>query len=225
MIFKIKLFSLLLFLSLLSSINATEDDNRLWQSIITEGKMNENIGWYIELQGRLKNDMEDFDQAIFRPALNFTVSEQAKLWVGYAYIDTKTANSHNYEDRWWQQFQYDSSYKEYTWLSRTRIEQRHLNNEDQTSYRLRQLMRISFPIHTINNFHFLIWDEVFWNMNDTPWAGDHGFNQNRLFTGFMLKYNDASRFEIGYLNQYINDTNGLNNQMNHVLSSNIVFGF
>ena len=41
----------------------------------------------------------------------------------------------------------------------------------------------------------------------------------------MFKYNDASRFEIGYLNQYINGTNGSSNQINHVLSSNIVFGF
>ena len=86
-------------------------------------------------------------------------------------------------------------------------------------------MRVSLPINRINNLHLLFWDEVFWNMNDTQWAGDNGFNQNRLFTGLMFKYNGASRFEIGYLNQYINGTNGSSNQINHVLSSNIVFGF
>ena len=67
------------------------------------------------------------------------------------------------------------------------------------------------------NLYSLIWDEVCWSRNDTQWGGDYGFNQNLLFTGLMIKYNDASRFEIGYLHQYINGTNGSSDQMNHVV--------
>jgi hypothetical protein len=220
-----KIFLIIFFLCLFSTVHAADEDNRLWQTIIGEGKFNDNTAWYLELQGRIKDDIENFDQGFFRPALNFKITDQSKFWIGYAYIDTKATDLHSYEDRWWQQFQYDSSYKDLAWLSRTRIEQRHLSTEDQTAYRLRQQMRVSLPINRINNLHLLFWDEVFWNINDTQWAGDNGFNQNRLFTGLMFKYNDASRFEIVYLNQYINGTNGSSNQINHVLSSNIVFGF
>lgn len=68
-------------------------------------------------------------------------------------------------------------------------------------------------------------DEAFWNLNDSEWAGDSGFNQNRLFTCIMWKYTKASRLEIGYLNQHVNGSNGAPNQMNHVISSFVFIGF
>lgn len=204
---------------------ATEEDTRLWQVVIAEGDITKNVRWYAELQARWKDDFKNFDQAFLRPALNFALTEKASLWLGYAYVDTKTANGHTYEDRWWQQFQYVSKYNDITWLSRSRLEQRHLNTGDSTSYRFRQQLRASWPLNGRSDLSYLVWDEAFWNINDTQWAGDSGFNQNRLFTGVMWKYTNSSRLEIGYLNQYVNGTNGRVDQMNHVLSSFVFIGF
>ena len=63
-------------------------------------KFNDNTAWYLELQGRIKDDIENFDQGFFRPALNFKITDQSKFWIGYAYIDTKATDLHSYEDRW-----------------------------------------------------------------------------------------------------------------------------
>jgi hypothetical protein len=218
-------FLLCLFLVHAFVANATEEDSRLWQTVITEGNITKNVRWYAEVQGRWKDDFKNFDQAFFRPALNYALSEKATLWLGYVYADTKTANGHTYEDRWWQQFQYVSKYNDVTWLSRSRIEQRHLETGDKTAYRFRQQFRASWPLNGRTDLSYLVWDESFWNINDTQWTGDGGFNQNRLFAGLMWKYTPSSRLEIGYLNQYVNGSNNAPDQMNHVLSSTIFIGF
>ncbi len=209
-----------------SSISlASEEDSRLWQAVIAEGNISKDVRWYAEVQARWKDDLKNFDQAFLRPALNFALTDKASFWLGYVYADTKTANGHTYEDRWWQQFQYISKYNDITWLSRSRFEQRHLDGGDSASYRFRQQLRASWPLNGRSDLSYLVWDEAFWNINDTKWAGDSGFNQNRLFTGVMWKYTDSSRLEIGYLNQYVNGTNGVTDQMNHVLSSFLFIGF
>ena len=206
-------------------IKAMDEDSRLWQAFIAEGNITKDVRWYAEVQARWKDDVKNFDQGFLRPALNFALSEKASLWLGYAYADTKVANGHTHEDRWWQQFQYVSKYNDITWLTRSRLEQRHLDSGDSASYRFRQQIRASLPINGRNDLSYLVWDEVFWNVNDSQWAGSEGFNQNRLFTGLMWKYTESSRLEIGYLNQFINGTNGRTDQMNHVLSSFVFIGF
>jgi hypothetical protein len=209
----------------ISSLQASEDDSRLWQAFIAEGNISDNVRWYAEAQARWKDDVQTFDQGFFRPALNLALSKNSTLWLGYLYADTKTSNGHTYEDRWWQQFQYVSKYNDITWISRSRVEQRNLDNDDKTLHRFRQQVRLSWPINNQIDVSYLVWDEAFWNLNDSNWAGDSGFNQNRLFTGIMWKYTKASRLEIGYLNQYVNGTNGAPNQMNHVISSFVFIGF
>lgn len=209
----------------LTSVHASEEDTRLWQALIAEGNITDNVRWYAEAQARWKNDLQTFDQGFLRPALNIALTKKASIWLGYLYADIKTANGHSYEDRWWQQFQYVSKYNDFTWLSRSRLEQRHLDDGDKTSHRFRQQARISWPINHRNDLSYLVWDEALWNLNDSKWAGDSGFNQNRLFTGVMWKYTNASRLEIGYLNQYVNGSNGAPNQMNHVISSFVFIGF
>lgn len=206
-------------------VNAAEEDTRLWQTVIAEGNVAKDLRWYAEVQGRWKDDFKNFDQAFFRPAINYAVTDKASLWLGYLYADTKTAKGHTYEDRWWQQFQYTSKYNDLTWLLRSRFEQRHLDSGDKTAHRFRQQVRTSWPINGRADLSYLIWDEFFWNLNDSQWAGDSGFNQNRLFTGLMWKCTPSSRIEIGYLNQYVNGSNNAPDQMNHVLSSFLFVGF
>lgn len=215
-----------LFLMMHSMIaSADEEDTRLWQAFIAEGNITNDLRWYAEVQARWKDDVNNFDQGLLRPALNFALTEKSSLWMGYVYADTKTAKGHTHEDRWWQQFQYASKYNDITWLSRSRLEQRHLDSGDSTSYRLRQQLRASWPMNGRHDFSYLVWDEAFWNINETQWAGDSGFNQNRLFAGVMWRYTGSSRWEIGYLNQYVNGSNGATDRMNHVISSFLFIGF
>jgi hypothetical protein len=226
-----KITTLFLFLSLiLSVLPATADtieDSRAWAMLVGEGQIVPGkLRWYLEGQARVKEDWQQFDQAFIRPALNWQVTERASLWLGYLYADTKTQIGHTYEDRLWQQFQYVSDKDAgNTWLFRSRLEQRFHDVDDKTAHRFRQMVRRSIPVNQSPKLSYLVWDEIFFNLNNTLWAGDDGFAQNRLFAGVLYKTSKQSRLELGYMNQYVNGSNGADNQSNHILSTSLFMQF
>lgn len=221
------LLSFYLVFSVIPASADTAEDNRAWAMVVGEGQLIPGkLRWYLEAQGRVKEDWQKFDQGFIRPAFNWQISEHSSLWVGYLYADTKTVSGHSYEDRLWQQYQYVTSKDPgNTWLFRSRLEQRFHDVDDKTSHRFRQLIRRSIPANQSASLSYLMWDEVLINLNETKWAGDQGFAQNRLFAGLLLKTSSKSRLEMGYLNQYIDGMNGAANQSNHVLSTSLFVQF
>jgi hypothetical protein len=204
---------------------ANEEDVRLWTSFVAEGKFSDQYRWTAEVQPRFRNDAKDADQLIIRPSVSYVLTDRSSISLGFAYVETDTGQRVSKEDRLWQQFSYASKMGDLSWSSRTRLEQRSLDVADETSHRLRQMLRASHPVSQGSAWNVLGWNELFVNLNDTPWAGRSGINQNRLFTGVMWRYSQKSRIEVGYLNQLINTPSGRENQMNHVLSSTWFIGF
>jgi hypothetical protein len=225
-----KIINLFLSLSLIFSLPVaagTQEDSRAWAALVGEGQIIPGkLRWWLEAQGRVKEDWQQFDQGFIRPALSWQVSEHSSLWLGYLYADTKTAAGNSYEDRIWQQYQYVSSKDAgNTWFFRSRLEQRFHDTDDKASHRFRQMVRRSIPTHLNPSLSYLVWDEVMFNLNETNWAGDNGFAQNRFFAGFLYKTTDKSRLELGYLNQYVDGSNGAANQSNHILSTSLFVQF
>lgn len=208
-----------------ASAMANEEDVRLWTSFVGEGKLTDQFRWTAEVQPRFRNDAKDTDQLILRPSVSYALSDKSSIALGYAYVETDTGRRSSKEDRLWQQFSYASKFNDFSWSSRTRLEQRSLDVGDDTSHRLRQMFRASHPVAKNSTWSVLGWNELFLNLNETNWAGPNGINQNRLFTGMMWRYSQKSRLEVGYLNQVVNAPSGRENQMNHVLSSTWFIGF
>ncbi|BET26582.1 uncharacterized protein DUF2490 [Limnobacter thiooxidans] len=204
---------------------AAEEDVRLWTSLVMDGELTDSTRWTAEIQPRFKNSGKEFDQLIVRPSVSYALSKQSSVALGYAYVETETAQRTSKEDRLWQQFSYQSKWNDFSWSSRTRLEQRDLDISDETSHRLRQMFRASHPVAPESEWHALAWNELFINLNDTAWAGRSGINQNRAFAGVMWRYDKKSRVELGYLNQVINVGGNRENQMNHVLASTWFIGF
>lgn len=221
------LFSVAIIFSAGTVKSETIEDNRAWGMLVAEGPLVPGkLRWYIEAQGRFKDDWEKFDQGFIRPALNWQLSEHSSLWLGYLYADTKTTTGHSYEDRLWQQYQYVSNKDAgNTWLFRSRLEQRFHDENDKTSHRFRQMIRRSIPINQNPKLSYLLWDEVMFNLNETSWTGDNGFAQNRLFAGVLYKTTPKTRLEVGYINQFIDGSNGAANQSNHILSTSLFLQF
>ena len=69
------------------------------------------------------------------------------------------------------------------------------------------------------------YDELFFSLNNTDWGVESGFDRNKLFlgAGWMLG-KDGRWTEIGYLNQFVNNTLG-RNLMQHILSVNLFLIF
>jgi hypothetical protein len=205
----------------------TEEDGRYWFNINATGSMPlENWRWYAELQPRWRQEGKHFDQVIVRPAVSYALSKQASVWLGYAYVVTHPASKPAFEEhRFWQQFLYNfAPVYGVNIQSRTRIEQRFIEDSNDTGYKLRQLLRFTMPSGLSPQLQWVLYDEYFVNFNDTDYGAVRGFDQNRAFVGVNWVFNPQTRLEVGYLNQYVNRHNKIDAE-NHVLSTTLMLTF
>lgn len=220
----IGVLSFAIFISQTANAQDLDEDLRFWGTLIGEGKFNQSFGWYLELQGRLKHEGREFDQVFFRPAVNYWFNDKTSLWLGYVAADTKTDNGHSYEKRYWQQLMHRfSPVSGFGLLSRTRLEQRDLDTTTDMSHRFRQMVRVEKQLWADSPTQLLMMDEVFINLNNTQNGPQSGFEQNRLFLGVAIFPSQASRLELGYVNQYVN-TQAVD-RMNHVISGTLFLRF
>lgn len=190
---------------------ALERDVQTWFNITAIGKTHSNnkfigrLRYWLEDQERLGDDSSRFSQILLRPGLGYALTDNLSIWIGYAWIYTGKPNTPNpfEEDRIWQQLLWTKTNKYLTFTSRTRTEQRFLENNPKTAYRLRQLIKISVPFKHFNKMSFVTSDEVFFHKNNFVGTNSSGFDQNRYFVGVGYKINPSLNTEIGYMNQYI----------------------
>ena len=204
-----------------------EEDGRFWINLTMEGNLSKenHLGWYAELQPRLKEEGREHDQTIIRPALNYWISDRASIWLGYADVRTHTAKGVNHEQRWWQQFMYTfpPTSNGIVITSRTRLEERNFDIGDDTGYRVRQLVRAIKKIDGSASLSWLAWNELFINTRSTDWGALSGFDQNRAFAGLAWQAAPNARVEVGYVNQYIRGNSV--DRMNHILSTSLFLRF
>lgn len=207
----------------------TEGD-AFWMAYFDNGKAAD-LGWngddrlltWFDAHARFLDDAGGFNQSIIRPGVGWKTGEDTALWYGYAWIRTSPIAGDDFdENRMWQQWTWTPKIGRFDCQVRSRFEQRWLETGDDVGLRWRQFTRASTPlIDSCPRITAVVWDEVFWHLNDTDWGAEAGLNQNRLFVGFGCQRCKSSpcRVEIGYLNQAIN-TPGDDNRVNHILSVN-----
>ena len=178
--------------------------------------------WWMEGQGRLFNDASRLEQSIIRPGIGYKLSNQVSIWLGYAWINTSPLGEDDTDEhRIWQQLSWNDAYSWGNLATRTRMEQRLLNNGNDTGWRFRQFLKYTHPLFS-KRVYLSLWDEAFININSTDWGANSGFGQNRVFAGLGL-FIDAKRryrFELGYMNQYEHHEKS-NDQMNHLISGSL----
>ena len=110
-----------------------------------------------------------------------------------------------------------------TLTSRTRLEQRRREDFQDLGHRVRQMVRATTPSTWHPQLSWVVFDELFINLNQTEWGVRRGIDQNRLFLGMNWKFSDFSNVDVGYLNHFVN-TRTLDRE-NHVLSTTLRFNF
>jgi hypothetical protein len=122
------------------------------------------------------------------------------------------------EHRPWQQLTWNIPVGDVTVQSRTRLEQRFVETDGDTGWRLREFVKTTVPLSADKRVFASVWDELFWDLDDTDWGQRAGFRQNRAFVGpgWFLGEGKQVSLEVGYLNQWV-DRPG-EDKLNHVLS-------
>jgi hypothetical protein len=125
------------------------------------------------------------------------------------------------EHRPWQQLTWNIPVDGFTLVSRSRLEQRFVEDGSETGWRLRQFLRASRPFGADGRRYVTAYDEVFLELNDTRWGQRAGLRQNRAFAGigWFIDGPRKTAVEVGYLNQWV-DRPG-EDRMNHILSINL----
>jgi hypothetical protein len=217
--------SVLMFLTTRACAESVED-GRAWLNLTVTGALpTEGWRWYAELQPRLREEGAHLDQVLMRPAVYYQLTEQSSIWAGYAHVVTHPAGKSAFDEhRLWQQYLYQFAHiNNIAIQSRTRLEQRFIENADDTGHKLRQMLRFVASSGVHPKLSWVFYDEYFINLNNTDYGAQKGFDQNRAFLGGNWTLNPEAKIELGYLNQYVKTKQA--NFMNHVFSTTLIFSF
>ena len=200
-----------------------EPDTQGWGSVIATGTVRGDLFLWLEAQGRATDELGGGSQIILRPAVGARIGRDAHAVVGYAFIRTDPqGGAVTREHRLWQQVQFVPIRLKSgapLVISRTRLEQRMVEQRNETSWRLRQFVRLQVPIAGKGGLQAVAFTEGFFNLNNTRWGVRNGIDQWRTFVGVGFPVADRARLEPGYLNQRINRVG--DDRINHVVSATL----
>lgn len=224
-------FSLILLNPLSASADDITEDAGSWLQVVGEGSLKAvdpslaKARIWLEGQSRFNNNWEHWYQGMTRVALGYSLSDRATLWAGYTWLPTQNSGKpYASQQDVWPGFRYVLPAELGTLTLRTLIESNFVQG-DQVRVRPRQMIRFLHPLAFEPRLSLIGWDEVFVRVNDTPWGGKSGFDQNRAFAGMGWTFNPNVRTEVGYMNQYLDDAAHRNQTMRHLIMGSLFINF
>jgi hypothetical protein len=210
-----------------------ESDHGAWLMLLGQGTFESahprmsRLLWWIDLHGRFFDATDGYGQSIVRPALGWAFTDRVAAHVGYGWIrDSPAAGADRDEHRIFQQLIWKPKIAGIATQSRTRLEQRFVETGNDIGWRLRQFIKLTWPVPGIERLALAAYDEVFFALNDTDWGANAGFDQNRFFVGPQWRFDSKGRVkgEIGYLNRY-SRRQGRPDVLDHLVSVNLLTRF
>jgi hypothetical protein len=210
--------------------HAEKNDAGGWITAAATGSFEKLVGsdrflWWLDAQVRLYDDLDGYGQSLVRPGLGYDLGKGFSTWLGYAYVDTNPRSHSNFEEhRIWQQLLWARPVGDFGLQSRTRLEERYVDGDGETGWRLRQFFRGSYALPFAPRFGLVGSEELFFDLNDTDWGADRGFTQNRFSVALSARLNEkgSAVAELGYLNQYIR-RDGARDAVNHLVVVSLMF--
>lgn len=220
-------WSVLLLLAVLTigpsrSAEAAETDWQEWTLFIVQGDFSKKWRGYFEVQPRLGDDMSRMERLIVRPAIGYRIRDNVSVWAGYGWTPLISPDF-DHEHRAFQQLLVEGKVGEAGLTNRTRLEQRVIDGVDGTSVRLRHQVRLAQPLDRQKRWAFILYDELFWNLNSTSNGPESGFDQNRIFVGLNRTVNRHLRLEGGYLLNSIDAPRTGDNRRIHAIVTTVTW--
>ncbi len=238
----------LLTLLILSSVNIIWAQNKIVDSSFdtwwsNTNKYNLNQSWYLssELHLRRADGINDLQQFVFRPALNYKKNTNVIFTLGYTYIQ-----SHPYgeqpiaivtpENNIWEQITLKQNLSKLNISHRYRFEQRFIgkpiynsSNEpsiDGTMYaqRFRYRLTLSKSISKKEKLFAKTFNELWINIDDKN-IMPTSLNQNWLYAGLGYKLSPKVTIQLGYMNRIIKKGDGIHYENNQTIQFTIGFEF
>lgn len=204
---KIWLISLFAFMVPLL-VSAQESDIGNWMLLFGNKKISNTLNWHHEVQYRNYNAIGDLEQLLLRTGLGVNVGDNSNLLLGYGFIRSENYSTLNEkvvvkEHRIFQQVITKQNVNKLRLQHRYRFEQRFV--EDDFKLRFRYFLGLAYPLWkestSSKELYFSMYNEIFLNTQRDV------FDRNRLYSGLGFRLNEKLRFELGYMNQFLNSGN------------------
>ncbi len=175
--------------------------------------------WGVHLEGQVRRHdfVNQWQQLLLRPGVNYQASKSVMLTAGYAFIRSNTYSEFaapapvSVEHRLWEQVWIKYRTGRANWSTRLRFENRFLSGRYENRFRALQQIRV--PIAPRK--YFTAYDE-FW-LYVKPYQSNSWFDQNRAYAALGFELRPSLRFEAGYLNQAILVRSGNRLELNHTI--------
>ncbi len=239
------LFLLVLFFFNTSNLAAqkTAVNQGNWFTYFGQYKFTPKWGMHLDMQFRMDGEAARANQTLLRSGLQYYPGKNTSITLGFADIHSynKGLNAYVPENRLWEQLLVNHTLNErITMTERFRLEQRfvgHLVSENNQINRLndfygnrfRYFNRTVFNLSDLekkNILYFALQDEVFLNFGAEE-INPHFFDQNRLLLALGVWTSKHTRYELGYMNQYLHTKtapNAKNNIFHLSILQNVNFG-
>lgn len=204
----------------------TIEDGRYWFNLSLAGPLPASTySWAVDLRARWRDEGRNFDQFIASGYVIKQIDSKLSLGLGIDHLQNHPAGREPFEEnRLTPQMIYKfDDIGNLKLQSRTRFEFRQREDFDDTAYRLREMLRVTYVLPQYPNVTLVASDEFFLNANNTDWNVRRGIDQNRAFIGVNYKINAHASIESGYLNQFVNTR--ANDRENHIINSTIRYNF
>jgi hypothetical protein len=154
---------------------------------------------------------------ILRPALTYSPEAVPGLVFHLGFAWMPNLSPVRTEERLWEQASYSHALAGASIGHRLRLEQRHQDRTEGLGHRIRYLLRAGQQGTARSEpWGWVVWDELFWNLNSVTGGAKKGFDQNRIFAGPQYQLDPRTRLEAGYLQVYQTQGSARDSQLNHV---------
>ncbi|MCS6929898.1 MAG: DUF2490 domain-containing protein [Saprospiraceae bacterium] len=201
-----------------------------WFTYFAHYRLSRHWGMHLDIQFRMDAQAQRANQTLLRPGLQYLLSPNTNLTLGYALIGNSSPNGYFSEHRLWQQYLHTARWGSgHSMTHRLRLEERWAAYSDgrrgwREGLRFRYFNRTIFNLSKNPSRHvkpyFALQNEVFINTAARQ-LNPNFFDQNRLLLAIGVLHNGHTRLELGYMNQYINPIGNVD-IINHVLHFSIL---
>ena len=204
-----------------------QQDGGAWLMFAGQGSFKEvspsvsRLRWWFDSQLRMSGEDDGLGQTVVRPGVGWQLTPETSVWLGYGWIRTFPTNAPDWnENRIWQQYIWTPRFGDLRFQSRTRLEERFGEDRKVVSWRVREFVKILYPVLPSEKLFFSAYEELFVTLNDTDWGPRAGVDQNRVFVGLNAPVGDSWQIEVGYMNRLVVRP-GRENLIDHLASINV----
>lgn len=190
--------SILLLLPCVRYAHSQQPDLQMWMPVQFIHSCGEK--WTVSMQTelRLQDDISEFSELVYKPALNHHFNDTWTLSMGYKYIDKYQESN---EQDLWQEIHFNRKCRDLVGGFQVRLEQRVIDDIPGIIPRLRFLQHLSHPLGEGPNY-LTGFGAIRLNLDNKGQGPVSGFEQSRIYAALGRHLNDHTQFEVGYLWRY-----------------------